>query len=280
MICYPNAKINIGLYITSKRDDGFHNIETILLPIKWCDILEFVPEQEKGNGRISFTSSGIRIPGNEADNICEKAYNLLSNDFNLPGLTSHLHKIIPVGAGLGGGSADGTFMLSSLNGFFDLNLSTAQLEKYAAKLGSDCAFFIENKPCFAWGRGELLQPIGLTLKEYTMVIVVPPVHVSTTEAYKGVIPAQPNFDLRQIGSLSVSQWKDTIFNHFEMSIFQKYPEIKEIKEELYRAGALYASMSGSGSAVYGIFKGKLKTPVKFDDCQVWQANNLIPREGV
>ena len=269
MVFFPNAKINIGLYITGKREDGFHSLETIFYPVKWCDILEFV-EPDKEDKRITFSSSGIAIPGRGEDNICVNAYNLLAEDYNLPGLAVHLHKIIPIGAGLGGGSADGAFMLSSLNEYFKLNISNTQLKAYAAQLGSDCAFFIDNKPSFASGRGEVLEPVDFSLEGYYLILVVPSIHVSTVEAYKGIVTASSTFDLRQINKLSVKEWKGNIINQFEESIFAKYAAIKEIKDELYRLGAAYASMSGSGSAVYGIFTQQQNIASQFEDCTIWQ----------
>lgn len=264
MICFPNAKINIGLNITEKRLDGFHNIETIFYPIELCDMLEFVVSD-----KISFENSGLTIDGDADNNLCIKAYNLLKKDFSLPELRIHLHKIIPFGAGLGGGSADAAFMLNALNSYFELNLSASELKKYASSIGSDCAFFIENKPSFANEKGDNLQEIKLNLKDYLIVIVKPNIHVPTAVAYSKVKPAIPSTSLKDSINLPIEEWKYNIKNDFEESIFAVYPEIKSIKENLYKQGAIYASMSGSGSSVYGIFHKKENPEITFPDYFIW-----------
>lgn len=249
MVGFPNAKINIGLNITGKRTDGFHDLETVFLPVGWCDALEFVVAQE-----VVFSQSGINILGNAESNLVMKAYRLLQNDFDLPALKIHLHKEIPFGAGLGGGSSDGAFMLLMLNKEFGLNLSGAELESYAATLGSDCPFFIRNTPVFAWGRGELMEPVHLPLNNWFILIIKPPVEVPTSKAFQWIVPEKPEQSLKTLVQLPVEQWKDTIVNQFEPSVFQFYPEIKAIKDKLYELGAAYASMSGSGSCVFGLFQ--------------------------
>lgn len=249
MIGFPNAKINIGLNITEKRTDGFHNLETVFVPVGWCDALEFVVAPE-----LQFSSSGIPIAGDPESNLVMKAYRLLQKEFPLPPLRIHLHKEIPFGAGLGGGSADAAFMLSMLNRQFGLNLSTEQLEGYAAQLGSDCAFFIRNTPAFATGKGEIMEPLRPALNGWVILIVKPPVEVPTVKAFQWVVPQIPSQSLTTLLQLPVQQWKGQVVNQFESSVFQHYPEIGELKERLYEMGAVYASMSGSGSCVFGLFQ--------------------------
>jgi 4-diphosphocytidyl-2-C-methyl-D-erythritol kinase len=248
MIGFPNAKINVGLLITEKRADGFHNLETIFLPVHWCDALEFVVSDE-----VIFSQSGILLSGDAESNLVMKAYRMLQHDFNLPSLKIHLHKVIPFGAGLGGGSSDGAFMLSMLNKQFTLNLSDTELEAYAARLGSDCPFFIRNTPVFACGRGEIMEPLTLSLNNWFILIIKPPVEVPTAKAFQWIVPKKPELSLTSLVKQPVEQWKDSIVNQFEGSVFQLYPEIKDIKNKLYDMGAAYASMSGSGSCVFGLF---------------------------
>jgi 4-diphosphocytidyl-2-C-methyl-D-erythritol kinase len=249
MIDFPNAKINIGLFVTGKRSDGYHNLETVFFPVKLYDALEFAEA-----GSFSFSSSGIAIPGNPIDNIVTKAYYLLRSEFNLPEISIHLHKKIPFGAGLGGGSADGAFMLKMLNSFFRLGLDNTKLKLYARNLGADCPFFIENKPAFATGTGENLSPVDPDLSDYSIVIVKPSFSISTREAYEGIIPLQPACHLPEIMKESPENWGNFVRNDFEKHLFIKYPELKQIKSIMSEYGAAYASMTGSGSAVYGIFR--------------------------
>lgn len=249
MIVFPNAKINIGLNVVSKRPDGYHNLETVFYPVKMADALEFVEAK-----KTTLSISGIEVGGNTQDNLILKAYRLLKQDYQLPELAFHLHKVVPFGAGLGGGSSDAAFTLKGLNSHFNLNISDEQLEKYASQIGADCPFFIKNKSTFAFGIGNQFEAIELDLSSYSIVIVKPNIFVSTPEAYRNVCPKAPEFNLRKIGGLPVEEWKDNIVNDFEESVFSAYPEIAKIKETLYKQGAVYASMSGSGSAVYGIFR--------------------------
>lgn len=249
MIGFPNAKINIGLNITEKRPDGFHNLETVFYPVGWSDALEFVSSEE-----TSFSHSGILISGEAEANLVMKAYRLLQKDFSLPPLKVHLHKEIPFGAGLGGGSSDGAFMLSMLNKEFKLQLSSAGLEHYAAQLGSDCPFFIRNTPVFASGRGEVMEPAELVLNNWFILLVKPPVAVPTAKAFQWIVPAVPKYSLKTLIRQPVSEWKNTIVNQFELSVFQFFPEIEKVKHQLYEMGAAYASMSGSGSCVFGLFQ--------------------------
>ncbi len=248
MISFPNAKINIGLLITGKRPDGFHNIETVFFPVGWSDALEIAYSEE-----LSFSSSGIEIACSSESNLVVMAYRLLSEDFHIPPLRIHLHKQIPFGAGLGGGSADGAFMLQMLNKTFALNISHEKMIEYAARLGSDCPFFLINQPVFATGRGEVMNPIHVSLKGLSLLMVKPSVEVSTANAFRYVVAQQPENSLLELVQLPVSEWKGNVFNQFETSVFQQYPEIEGIKNQLYNMGAIYASMSGSGSCVFGLF---------------------------
>ncbi|MGE5395456.1 MAG: 4-(cytidine 5'-diphospho)-2-C-methyl-D-erythritol kinase [Candidatus Saccharibacteria bacterium] len=248
MIGFPNAKINLGLAITEKRTDGFHNLETLFVPVGWCDALEFVVSE-----KVEFSASGIFLSGDAESNLVMKAFRMLQHDFNLPPLKIHLHKVIPFGAGLGGGSSDGAFMLSMLNKQFALNLSGPDLETYAARLGSDCPFFIRNAPVFACGRGEIMEPVDVSLNNWFILIIKPPVEVPTAQAFRWIVPQKPEQSLKSLVKQPVEQWKDTIVNQFESSVFQLYPQIRQIKDRLYELGAAYASMSGSGSCVFGLF---------------------------
>lgn len=248
MITFPNAKINLGLQVLRKRNDGFHDIETVFYPIPLCDSLEIL----KLSGRKgSFRQYGLRLDGGE--NLCQKAYNLLKEKYDIPPVSMYLLKNIPAGAGLGGGSSDAAHTLIMLNKMFDLDISSAELEILAAQLGSDCPFFIRNMPVLAEGRGEVFAPINPGLKGKYIVVVKPNTHVSTPEAYAMVKPDHSRASLRDILDKPVDQWKDVLLNDFETPVFKKYPAIRQIKEKMYDDGALYASMSGSGSAVFGIF---------------------------
>lgn len=257
MITYPNAKINLGLNIVEKRPDGYHNLETVFYPINLQDALEVT--QLEGEGEYTLKVSGVPIEGDPENNLVVKAYRLLKKDF--PHMTSvniHMFKHIPTGAGLGGGSADAAFMIKLLNEKFSLNLSTAKMEEYAATLGADCAFFIQNKPVFATGIGNLFESINLSLKGYYIVLVKPDIFVSTKDAFANIRPKQPVQSLKEIIRMPVETWRATMKNDFEESVFQKYPEIAAIKDKLYDMGALYASMSGSGSSVFGIFREQVE----------------------
>jgi 4-diphosphocytidyl-2-C-methyl-D-erythritol kinase len=253
MIVFPNAKINIGLNIIEKRPDGFHNIESIFYPIlDLFDVLEIVENNE--SDQMEFTSTGIEIPGDRNNNLCIKAYQLLKSEFNIPNVKMHLHKNIPIGAGLGGGSADGAFTLVALNGLFSLGLSEESLMKYARLLGSDCAFFIRNKPVFAFEKGDVFKEISLDLSNYSIQIKYPNEHIGTEEAYQNITLIVPENRIQELIKKPVEEWENLINNDFENSLFSNYPEIKKLKNDMYESGALYSSMTGSGSAVYGIFK--------------------------
>lgn len=257
MLCFPNAKINIGLNITEKRSDGYHNLETVFCPLDLADILEFVSDQNKPAGNFRFEATGIPIEGPSENNLCIRAYQLLNKDFRLPSVTIHLHKIIPLGAGLGGGSSDGAFMLKGLNSMFDLKLSENQLCEYASMLGSDCAFFIRNRPLYACERGNCFKEISFFPEKIHAAVIYPGIHVSTAMAYSGIQPKKPLHSLEELIKLPPEEWKGNILNSFEDYISKLYPVISEIKNKLYNMGAFYASMSGSGSAVYGLFKEQI-----------------------
>lgn len=248
MITFPNAKINLGLQILRKRPDGFHDISSLFLPIPLTDVLEVV-----ASNSLAFTSSGLAIPGSTDDNLCLKAYELLRRDFDLPTVAIHLHKVIPMGAGLGGGSADGAFVLAMLNSMFGLKLNEAQLEAYAAQLGSDCPFFIKNQAAIASGRGTELTPFPVDLRGHYLLLVFPGIHVGTREAYAGVKPNGEQEQITNILALPVSDWKPRLVNDFERSVFASHLALNAIKEALYQSGAVYASMTGSGSTIFGIF---------------------------
>ena len=271
MILYPPAKINIGLSIVGKRPDGFHNIETVFYPIPLCDSLTVETVQADASQKLSFSCDGIALPGNEPyNNLCCKAYHLLYIDFRLPPVNIHLHKSIPYGAGLGGGSSDAASTLQALNHLFQLGLSVGELTRYASRLGSDCAFFLHDKPAFGVGKGDQLEPVSLSLAGYYLLLVKPPVFVSTADAYSSVMPQEAQHHLPDLLQAPVSEWRYTVFNDFETPVFKKFPETGRIKEKLYRESALYAAMSGSGSTVYGIFDQKPDEVAKlFPDCFVW-----------
>jgi 4-diphosphocytidyl-2-C-methyl-D-erythritol kinase len=251
VILFPNAKINIGLNILRKRSDGFHDIETLFYPVGLKDGLEFVVNK---TGKVNFTSSGIGLEIEPENNIVIKAYHLLADHFHLPGLDIHLHKAIPSEGGLGGGSSDGAFMLRGLNEHFELKLSDSELKQFALKLGADCSFFLENKPCIATGIGEILEEVEIDLKDYHLMIVKPPFGVNTKNAYLNIVPSKPQVSLKEFLKNNPDHWTGLVKNDFEPSVFRAYPEIKAIKKALLDHGAIYASMSGSGSSVFGLFR--------------------------
>jgi len=265
MICFPNAKINLGLNVTEKRPDGYHNIETVFYPIPVRDALEIVPSRE-----FSFSQTGIAIDGPAEKNLVMKAVKLMKEHFDIPPLEIHLLKAIPFGAGLGGGSADAAFTLKLLNDYCSLGQSETELELLAASIGADCPFFIRNKPVFASGTGNIFTPVNVSLNGYTLCLVKPDIAVSTPEAYASVTPAFPATGIREIITRPVNEWKELLVNDFEKSVFRLHPEIKQIKEMLYRAGALYAAMSGSGSSVFGLFSEPVSMKERFPDCYIWE----------
>ena len=247
MIVYPNAKINIGLNVLEKRIDGYHELSSIFYPVKdLYDILEIVPST-----RFNFSSSGIEIAGK--GNICIKAFEMLQKDFGISNVQIHLHKQIPIGAGLGGGSADGAFMLKALNVIFDLKISSTKLEKYALRLGADCPFFIDNTTKHVQGIGEKMSSFDLDFSDYKFKFTFPKFHISTTEAYSRIIPIIPETNLFDLINMPIANWKGKVKNDFEIATFSKYPKLQEMKNKFYTDGAIYASMTGSGSVIYGIF---------------------------
>lgn len=262
MITYPNAKINIGLNITERRPDGYHNIESVFYPINLQDAVEIKTiEGEEPQGGYKLKVSGTILDGTPDDNLVVKAYQLLRKDFNFPAQKIHLYKHIPVGAGLGGGSSDAAAIIKMLNEKFALGLTSEQMQNYAVQIGADCPFFINNTPVFATGIGNIFTPIELSLHGKTIILVKPDIFVSTRDAYALVKPSPAAIPLTEAIKQPISEWKQIITNDFEKSVFAKYPEIAAIKDKLYDMGALYASMSGSGSAVYGIFD----SPIEYAD---------------
>ncbi len=264
MLAFANAKINLGLNVIEKRADGYHNLETVFYPVKLYDALEITDAAE-----TSCQIRGIDVPGALTDNICLKAFRLLQKDFDLPAQQITLLKHIPVGAGLGGGSADGAFLIKLLNTKFKLGLTVAAMQDYALMLGADCPFFIRDEPVFATGIGDQFSPLTLDLSVYFMVLVKPPVHVSTAEAYGRLQPAFPEVGLKELIRLPVSEWKRSLKNDFEKPVFSKYPEISQIKDQLYHAGATFALMSGSGSSVFAIFEEAVTLPQLEKDNKVF-----------
>ena len=263
MLYFPNAKINLGLHITGKRSDGYHTIETIFYPIPLTDALEAVKSEE-----TSFTQTGIKLDSSPEDNLVMKAYNLMLKKYKIPPLDIYLKKAIPSGAGLGGGSSDAAFALKLFNNLCECNIEDSKLEKMAASIGADCPFFIRNKPVVATRTGNIFKPSDISLKGYTIYLIKPPVAVSTKEAYSNVKPKKPDFSLEKLPSIPVREWRNVLKNDFEPSVFDKYPVIGDIKDKLYSLGAEYAAMSGSGSAVFGIFKNAISP--SFPDCFVWK----------
>ena len=260
MIQFPHCKINLGLSILEKRKDGFHNLETVFYPVGLKDIIEITP-LSKPTQEVAFSSSGIAVPGNDSDNLCVKAYQLLKNDFpHLPSIQMHLHKAIPMGAGLGGGSSDATAVIQILNKLFSLQLSEDVLLQYTAQLGSDCPFFLHEQPCHATGRGEILNPLSLSLKDYQIVLIHPAISISTAWAFQQIQPASKEKSILDIIQQPISTWKQDLINDFESPILAAHPILQSIKTELYAKGAIYASMSGSGSSFFGIFEQSTTMP--------------------
>jgi 4-diphosphocytidyl-2-C-methyl-D-erythritol kinase len=267
MVIFPNCKINLGLRILRKREDGYHDLETIFYPLGIKDVLEVITSTnaETTKANINFHQSGLAIDGDASTNLCVRAFELLRKEFpSLASIEMHLHKNIPLGAGLGGGSADAAFALKLIDEKFQLGLSREKLIDLALRLGSDCPFFIINSPAYATGRGEFLEPLSLSLSAYNFLVVSPGVHISTAKAFSLVTPAVPNCSLKEIVQKPIDTWKTELVNDFEQPVFNLFPEIKFIKEELYRSGALYASLTGSGSSVFGIFEKKINTDNLFE----------------
>ncbi|TAH25274.1 MAG: 4-(cytidine 5'-diphospho)-2-C-methyl-D-erythritol kinase [Cytophagales bacterium] len=265
MIRFPNAKINLGLQITERRTDNFHNICSVFYPLGWSDALEIIPSKD-----FEYSQSGITISGNTEDNLIVKTYRWMKKAYDLSNVKIHLHKNIPIGAGLGGGSSDAAFTAKMLNEIFSLKLSIPEMEEIIKPLGSDCAFFIQNKPTLALQKGDEFENINVSLKGKYIVLIYPNIFVSTKEAYAGVKPQKPQFNLRNIAELPIQEWRNNLKNDFEEGIFFIYPEIAELKNQFYQLGALYSSMSGSGSTVFGIFDGPINCQKYFNkDYSIW-----------
>lgn len=267
MLLFPNCKINLGLYVTDKRADGFHNLQTVFYPINWCDIIE-LKTLAGSKGQMVLTTSGIPVHGDLEDNILSKTYRLLNSYQSLPSVQVHLHKIVPMGAGLGGGSADAVFFMNALIALAGWDSNLEQKMNWAAQLGSDCPFFVLNTPQLATGRGEILTPLKISLKDYAVLVVYPNIHSNTRDAFSGLIPKSAAIEWdKTITHSSIEHWKKELVNDFEATIFSAYPGIKQLKELLYKNGAIYASLSGSGSAVYGIFDQK--RAISFPENYLW-----------
>ena len=271
MICFPNAKVNLGLNIVSKRPDGYHNLETIFYPIAIKDALEIIVRENQG--KDTFFEAGIKVDGAPENNLVMKVLRLMREHYQFPSVEVHLLKKIPFGAGLGGGSADASFMFRLLNDTFSLGATNQELALLAVKIGADCPFFIYNKPVFASGIGEIFEDIELTLKDYFFALVKPDIHVSTKDAFAEVRPKEPQMSLKEIVKHPLAEWRNLMINDFEKSVFSKYPAIESIKKTLYDNGAIYASMSGSGSSVFGIFdRETADLEGLFPDSYVWMGN--------
>jgi len=269
MIYYSPAKINLGLQILERRNDGFHNLRSVMYPIPLCDIIEIsqFPDQDIP---IRFSQSGIRIEDHPDQNLCVKAWRLMSSEHTLPPVAIHLHKQIPVGAGLGGGSSNASIVLTGLNTLVNSPVSPGRLSELAGQLGSDCPFFLQKLPMMMEGRGERLSRVNVSLNTYYLVLLFPEIHISTAEAYAAVSPAMPDLHLRQLIEGPMDHWNDQVLNEFEKSAFIRYPLLETLKLTLYKAGALYASMSGSGSSLYGIFKTQPVLPEEIRKHVIWE----------
>ncbi|MCK6611421.1 MAG: 4-(cytidine 5'-diphospho)-2-C-methyl-D-erythritol kinase [Bacteroidia bacterium] len=266
MLVFPNAKINLGLHILNKREDGYHNLETIFYPIPLSDSLEMIVNPTSDT--IQLSNFGIQVEGDTTSNLVTKAFKLIQKKYGIPGVNAALLKNIPTGAGLGGGSSDGAFALKLLNKLFSLDIPQQELENLALELGSDCPFFISNQAVFAQGRGEIFSPVQVQLKGFWFVLIKPEIHVSTAQAFSRVSrrgEINPE-NLKQLVEAGVHHWKGELTNDFEPSVFAFAPELAEIKEALYSSGAIYASMSGSGSSVYGIFNSPIHLKDQFKNC--------------
>ncbi len=269
MIYFSPAKINLGLQILERREDGFHNLRSVMVPIGLCDIIE-INQRSGDEAPLQFSQSGIRFENDTDRNLCISAWKLMAEERELPPVAIHLHKQIPVGSGLGGGSSNASAVLKALNGFPGSHVPVKRMETLAARLGSDCPFFLHDSPMLMEGRGEILSRVRLSLMDHYLVILFPGIPVSTADAYAAVTPAIPTIHLKELITLPVNKWRDTVVNDFEISAFDLHPLLQELKQALYRAGALYASMSGSGSSLYGIFEAPPELPGEFRDFVIWQ----------
>ena len=278
MITFPNAKINIGLYVVGKREDGYHNLETAFFPISLHDVLE-IKLLKNSDKPYEILLAGTKIEGNREDNLIYKVYEMMKNEFSLPPLSFYLYKKIPTGAGLGGGSSDAAYTMKTINEMFSLGLTSEEMEQRIAPLGADCAFFIKNTPVFAQGIGNEFSPLNINLKDYYLLLIKPEESVPTRDAYKSITPKKAPVELQKELLRPLEEWRGNIKNDFENSVFPIHPRISAIKQTLYDMGALYASMSGSGSSVFGIFKTPQENAKNvFDDCFVYEQKitNLQP----
>jgi 4-diphosphocytidyl-2-C-methyl-D-erythritol kinase len=271
MILFSPAKINLGLRVLERRSDGYHNIETVMYPTGFCDILEIKKSEGRG-GMFSFSQSGVQLESGSVPNLCFKAWEIFQREVPLPPVAIHLHKQIPVGAGLGGGSSNATLTLLGLNQLLAEPLENPQLYRMASQLGSDCPFFLHQGPMIAEGRGEILGPVDLRIGGCRLVLLHPGIHISTAEAYRDIVPDRHGTGLRELLTGPFEKWKSKVFNDFEEPVFRKYPELEKMKQELYRAGALYASLSGSGSALYGIFRKNPDLTGDLARAVIWKGN--------
>jgi 4-diphosphocytidyl-2-C-methyl-D-erythritol kinase len=275
MICFPNAKINLGLYVTEKRPDGYHNLETVFLPVPLQDVLEIKP-LDFYDAEYELQLAGLHVEGKPEDNLVVRVFLQMKHEFNLPPQTIYLYKRIPSGAGLGGGSSDAAFMMRLLNERFRLGLTRQAMEDRLATFGADCPFFVRNEPTLARGIGNQFTPYSVDLSPYHIIIVKPRISVSTREAYNGITPTPPRFDLTKALRQPIETWRECISNDFERTVFRQYPQLAAIKATLYDMHALYASMSGSGSAVYGIFRQPFEEAAEiFKDCFVFQSRCIV-----
>lgn len=270
MIGYPNAKINLGLQILNRRSDGFHNLESVFIPLKLADILEVIQNDKLVGNKSTFYQSGIQLDASPEQNLVMKAYNLLKSDFDLPQIQIALHKNIPSGSGLGGGSSDAALMVLILDKFFNLDLSIEKKQYYLEILGSDCPFFLSNTVSLVRGRGEIFEPIQMDLKGIYLVIIVPNIAISTAEAFRLLKPTNSEYLLLEKLKNPMEEWKSDIFNDFEKVLFPKYPILQEIKNKLYDLGAMYASLSGSGSSIYGFFNLEINIREHFPGLFTWK----------
>ncbi len=269
MILFPNCKINIGLRITERRSDGYHELQTLFYPVRgWCDSLELLPSEATEGVVLSTSGDAMELPAGA--NLCEKAYAALARHTQLGGVRMHLHKVLPSGAGLGGGSADAAYVLRGLRSLFAPHLSDEELEGVAAEIGSDVPFFIKNRPSLATGRGEVLTPHDLTLEGYHLLLVKPPLSISTAEAYGSVTPRTPAEPLTLSLQRPIGEWREWVVNDFEESLFGRYAELAQIKERLYALGASYAAMSGSGSTLFALFEEAPILGDEFAGCSLYE----------
>lgn len=267
MISFPHAKINLGLNILRKREDGYHDLESLFVPVPWADVLEVIKASD-----FSFSQSGLEIPPDGKANLCQRAYELLYESYSLAPVAIHLHKAIPIGAGLGGGSSDGAFMLKMLRDLFDLPLTNLELMDYARQLGSDCAFFLQSEAQFCYEKGDVFEAFPSDLKNIFIVLIYPDLQISTKEAYGLVKAAPAEMPLREVLQKPFDIWREELQNDFEKFIIPHYPIIAEIKAQLYELGAFYASMSGSGSTLFGLFKEEVDLRKHFpENYRIWQS---------